>query len=888
MTTVADLPQPDAYLWAEITKSEPQEDGTILVYGKPSDEVLDMDDQIADKKWLKQALPEWFKWGNVREMHRASAVGAAQSLEFDENDTPWVKSKIVDPEAVRKVKEGVYKGYSIGIRKPILQRDQKAPRGRFVGGDVIELSLVDRPSVPTSKFDIVKSAGTNEWFDCQSGACFKIGDVHDPGSGNSVDFDSLGDPILQPGHVQDDSAEISIVTMDDRGVVVQMGTEQYLVPTDVNSAGEIVFGKPERLPRDPKASTDDPRNAQNKSADAEPVAYQGGEFTRAKPAQSMEAIRNQVMAKLDPPDAVTGNRNYDVSVIATYPEFVIVERYDEGKYYRVPYTINGSDVDVGAAEQVEQTFVPVAKKGAALAPEDEMRWKLIADLGKAVWATSYIDDLPDSAFAYISPGGEKKDGKTDPRSLRHLPYKNDAGNVDAAHVRDALSRLDQTDIPQDAKDEARRKLEAAAKEVGVEVTTETNKLASVLDAAKRAVAEKAYCTTCKKDVKLGDKVKEEKGVGGMHVTYKGDCGHMVPRFEKADKAEEPDTGKSVPSGMGDGAGEQTGGAVGDPPKNDPGEKQETDIIARMRSAIDKLQENQGNKDDETVENKALADLKTLVNAFVAQQEREATEGDKGTSADALKMLVADAVKAALGDLLPDVAKAGRKIKGERLDRLKDAHKRLGDLIDELHHNVLDDHDAGEDEAAKAVAAERNQGGPSTVNRNQIRESIREQLQSIADLSRLVLDGEGELTHDSGKEPGNLGPGNKPVPPDTKPAGDTWNLTQGDGGEAPRGQGRDSTDMYKTVGAEVAKAVGSQLESVLAPLMHRLETVEHMAVPPRGPVQVAERPTGFGETSPDVRKAAMDQVRADYVKMSPKDQQHFAAQLVAAARSGQVQ
>jgi len=92
------------------------------------------------------------------------------------------------------------------------------------------------------------------------------------------------------------------------------------------------------------------------------------------------------------------------------------------------------------------------------------------ELGEAVWTRAYINDLPDSSFAYIEPGGRKDDeGKTVPRSLRHLPYKDAEGNIDKAHVRNALARLPQTDIPAHAKEAARRKLVAAAKKVGVDV-----------------------------------------------------------------------------------------------------------------------------------------------------------------------------------------------------------------------------------------------------------------------------------------------------------------------------------------------------------------------------------------------------------------------------------
>jgi hypothetical protein len=89
-------------------------------------------------------------------------------------------------------------------------------------------------------------------------------------------------------------------------------------------------------------------------------------------------------------------------------------------------------------------------------------------LREAEWDTEYINNLPDSAFAYIAPGGEKDEqGKTVPRTLRNLPYKNAQGNLDADHVRNALARLDQTDISAEGKAEAKKNLCAAAKELNI-------------------------------------------------------------------------------------------------------------------------------------------------------------------------------------------------------------------------------------------------------------------------------------------------------------------------------------------------------------------------------------------------------------------------------------
>jgi hypothetical protein len=61
----------------------------------------------------------------------------------------------------------------------------------------------------------------------------------------------------------------------------------------------------------------------------------------------------------------------------------------------------------------------------------------------AVWSSAYVNNLPDSSFAWIEPGGSKVNGKTTPSSKRHLPYKDANGNVDLPHVRNMLARVKQ-------------------------------------------------------------------------------------------------------------------------------------------------------------------------------------------------------------------------------------------------------------------------------------------------------------------------------------------------------------------------------------------------------------------------------------------------------------
>lgn len=84
------------------------------------------------------------------------------------------------------------------------------------------------------------------------------------------------------------------------------------------------------------------------------------------------------------------------------------------------------------------------------------------------WTAQYADNLPDGAFLHVESGGEKGDeGKTTPRALRHLPYKDEDGEVDLPHLRSALSRLGQGKTGE-AKDgwlteSLRAKLETKAK-----------------------------------------------------------------------------------------------------------------------------------------------------------------------------------------------------------------------------------------------------------------------------------------------------------------------------------------------------------------------------------------------------------------------------------------
>ena len=146
-----------SYSYAGIIKSEKQADGTIKVYGKATDDSLDIDQQICDEAWLKEAMPTWFKTGgNIREQHSSIAAGVATDYEA-KSDGHYIEALIVDPTSVKKIEAGVLKGFSIGIRGPRVIRDAKAVGGRIVGGQIVEVSVVDRPANSNAKMTIAKA-----------------------------------------------------------------------------------------------------------------------------------------------------------------------------------------------------------------------------------------------------------------------------------------------------------------------------------------------------------------------------------------------------------------------------------------------------------------------------------------------------------------------------------------------------------------------------------------------------------------------------------------------------------------------------------------------------------------------------------------------------------
>ena len=143
-----------------------------LIFGRAVEEVVDKSDEIFDYATSKPYFEKWSaevskdsggkSLGNLRAMHGNVAAGKITQMKFHDRDKAVdVTCKVVDDGEWNKVLEGVYTGFSIG-GKYVKRWDDPDLEGitRYTAQPG-ELSLVDRPCVPTSKFfEVMKKDGT--------------------------------------------------------------------------------------------------------------------------------------------------------------------------------------------------------------------------------------------------------------------------------------------------------------------------------------------------------------------------------------------------------------------------------------------------------------------------------------------------------------------------------------------------------------------------------------------------------------------------------------------------------------------------------------------------------------------------------------------------------
>lgn len=145
-----------AVLYAMLTKADSDK---RIVEGYITTPDLDRDKQMMDEDFLKRTIPDWIKrYGNVRLMHKPEIIGKIISHKPWDGKGFYVSAKIFDDRAWDMVKQGLLKGFSIGIKSPVIVPHPDAPKGMIVDGEPIEVSLVDVPSNPMCDIQVIKSA----------------------------------------------------------------------------------------------------------------------------------------------------------------------------------------------------------------------------------------------------------------------------------------------------------------------------------------------------------------------------------------------------------------------------------------------------------------------------------------------------------------------------------------------------------------------------------------------------------------------------------------------------------------------------------------------------------------------------------------------------------
>lgn len=161
------------HVFAQIKKVD---EAQRLVYGRAAQEVVDKSDEVMDYASSKPHFASWsadvakdsgnLSLGNVRAMHGKVAAGKLTAIEFNDAEKAIdVVAKVVDDAEWKKVLEGVYTGFSIGgsyVGTPTVEKMDGRDVKRYTAKPS-ELSLVDRPCIPSAKFfEVRKADGVTE------------------------------------------------------------------------------------------------------------------------------------------------------------------------------------------------------------------------------------------------------------------------------------------------------------------------------------------------------------------------------------------------------------------------------------------------------------------------------------------------------------------------------------------------------------------------------------------------------------------------------------------------------------------------------------------------------------------------------------------------------
>ena len=188
-----------------------------------------------------------------------------------------------------------------------------------------------------------------------------------------------------------------------------------------------------------------------------------------------EAIRDALyeqFQELSPVGEQIGEIPYVQDVL--YLDEKVIYRY-QSKYWMAPFLINPDyTATIGKGIPVVQVWVEASEE-AVWKSEDGTAFSGALPIVASAWSAVFVDDLPDASFLYIEAGGEKDDmGKTKPRTKRHFPYKAADGTVDLQQLRNALTGIPQSSLPEIMRAMLDRKVKRIARASGIETEAITS------------------------------------------------------------------------------------------------------------------------------------------------------------------------------------------------------------------------------------------------------------------------------------------------------------------------------------------------------------------------------------------------------------------------------
>jgi hypothetical protein len=246
--------------------------------------------KVASDKWnlkrsaLESATAGYMEMPAVRAMHQPIAAGLGLGVVWDDKGA-LLRTKIVDDNEWNKVREKVYRGFSIGGR-PLIVRGNDVEEFEWT-----ETSLVDRPADPQAVFTMVRLEDENQPYEVEVEEVETTTTQEDNSNGNDN-----GQLQQQPdGTEQAIDAGNDDGQPDERAAELAGGPEPGLAAGDAGPAP----GAPGRDERDvsaPAGSAGSDSGAVDapvlgQSPDAADTGAEPGQSAAGEPGTSVEAER---------------------------------------------------------------------------------------------------------------------------------------------------------------------------------------------------------------------------------------------------------------------------------------------------------------------------------------------------------------------------------------------------------------------------------------------------------------------------------------------------------------------------------------------------------------------------------------------------------------------